>query len=139
MRTMAFKVVDRLFIVVYGAANPSNEEWRDYLEEVRRHGIDRTVQLISTDGGRPTSSQRAELDQLLARRPVPVAVCTGSARVRTLVTAMSWFNRLIRAFPANGIRDAVDYLELPTSRTQLVVREIGKLRLELGLDRRATA
>ena len=137
MKTMAFKVIDRLFVVVYGTANPSDQEWRAYLDVVSQHGVDRTVQLIATDGGRPTSSQEKELNALLAGRTVPVAVCTGSARVRGTVMAMSWFNREIKSFPAMAVREALDYLGLPASRTELILREIAKLRLELGLERRA--
>src|SRR6185437_1531685 len=87
MKNMAIKVIDRLFLVVYGAANPTDEEWNDYLDQVAHHGIDRTMQLIRTDGGEPTNAQRDKLNRLLGGRPVPVAVVTGSARVRLTVTA----------------------------------------------------
>jgi hypothetical protein len=139
MKNMAIKVVDRLFIVVYGATNPTDEEWRDYLDLVERHGIDRTMQLICTDGGGPSSAQRRDLNDRLAGRTVPVAVVSGSARVRGTVTMLSWFNRRIRAFPASGLRDAIAYLEIPASRTDLIEREMERLRQELGQGRRATA
>src|SRR5580698_8857062 len=102
MKNMAITVIDRLFIVVYGATNPTDEEWRAYLAMVERHGIDRTMQLIATDGGGPTSSQRRVLNEILAGRAVPVAVVSGNARIRGTVTALSWFNRRIKAFPPSG-------------------------------------
>jgi hypothetical protein len=139
MKNMAFKVVDRLFIVVYGAGDPTDEEWRDYLKVVEQHGIDRTMQLVFTEGGRPNSSQSGYLTGLLKGRTVPVAVLSASAGVRARVTAMSWFNRKIRAFAPSAIRDAIAYLEIPASRTDLIVREIDKLRLEIGGDRRESA
>ena len=139
MKNMAFKVVDRLFIVVYGAANPTDEEWVNYLKIVERHGIDRTMQLILTDGGGPSSTQRKYLNELLAGRTVPVAILTGSTTIRGTVTALSWFNRKIRAFPPTGLRDAIAYLEIPATRTELIEREMEKLRLALGRDKRATA
>ena len=139
MRNIAIKVVDRLFIVVYGARDPTDDEWADYLALVRRHGVDRTMQLIFTDGGEPTSTQRRLLNELLGGRPVPVAVVSASARVRGTVTALSWFNRRIRAFPPHGLRDALDYLEIPASRTELIEREARRLREELAQDRRASA
>ncbi len=139
MKNMAIKVIDRLFLVVYGAANPTDEEWNDYLDQVAHHGIDRTMQLIRTDGGEPTSAQRDKLNRLLDGRPVPVAVVTGSARVRLTVTALSWFNRQIRAFPVTGLRDAIAYLEIPASRTELIQREVTRLQEDLERGRQATA
>jgi hypothetical protein len=139
MKNMAIKVIDRLFLVVYGATNPTDDEWRDYLALVKRHGIDRTMQLVITDGGGPSPLQRRDLNDLLAGRPVPVAVVSASPRVRAIVTALSWFNRRIRAFPPSGLRDAIAYLEIPASRTELIQREYLELREELRQGRQATA
>jgi hypothetical protein len=139
MKNVGIKIVDRLFIVVYGAADPTDDEWAGYLELVERHGIERTMQLICTDGGEPSSVQRRRLNELLAGRTVPVAVVSGSARVRGTVTALSWFNRKIKAFPPSGLREAIAYLEIPATRTELIEREIIKLRAELGQGRRASA
>lgn len=139
MRNIAIRVVDRLFIVVYGTRDPTDDEWRSYLALVRQHGVERTMQLIVTDGGRPTSAQDRQLTELLDGRPVPVAVVTGSARVRVTVAAQSWFNKQIQAFPQHGLRDALEYLEIPLSRTELIEREVARLREELTQDRRASA
>ncbi len=134
MKNMAVKVVDRLFIVAYGAASPTPEEWADYLELVAHHGVDRTAQLIWTAGGEPTPAQRDKLNRLLAGREVPVAVVTGSARVLLTVTALSWFNRGIRAFRPSGLYGALTYLEIPTTRGPLIERELNKLRDEVAAD-----
>jgi len=139
MKNLAIKVIDRLFIVVYGAHDPTDEEWDDYLALAKRNGIEQTVQLICTDGGAPTSAQRRELNEILGGRTVPVAVVSRSPRVRATVTALSWFNRAIKAFPEKGLRDALEYLEIPASRADLIEGEIQRLRLELSLGSRASA
>jgi hypothetical protein len=131
MRNIAFKVIDRLFIVVYGSADPTDEEWRGYLDEIERHGVDRTMQLVITEGGGPTAAQRRYLEEVLAGRTVPVAVFASSVSVRAMVSAMSWVNRDIRAFSPNGLFDALSYLEIPVSRADLIEREVEKLRLAL--------
>jgi hypothetical protein len=95
---MAFKMVDRVFIVAHGAEDPSDEEWSGYLGAVEHHGIDRTMQLVFTEGRGPTPSLTAGLNDLLAGRTMPVAVFSASAGVRARVTAMSWFNRKFKAF-----------------------------------------
>jgi hypothetical protein len=139
MKNLAIKVIDRLFIVVYGTQDPSDEEWGDYLALAERHGIDQTMQLICTDGGEPTASQRRELNERLGGRTVPVAVVSTSPRVRATVTALSWFNRRIKAFPPSGLAEALEHLEIPASRTDLIAREIRTLRLELSQGSRASA
>jgi hypothetical protein len=139
MKNMAFKVIDRLFLVVYGTKDPTDDEWRAYIADVERHGIDRTMQLVFTEGGGPTAPQRRFLEELLAGRTVPVAVMTSSSSIRLMVTAMSWVNREIRSFPPTGLYDALAYLEIPASRAELIEREIKKLRCSLGSDARATA
>ena len=132
MKTIAIAVIDRLFVVVYGTADPTYPEWGSYLDLVKQHGIDRTMQLIVTDGGEPNPIQRRQLEELLAGRTVPVAVISGSLRVRATVTALSWLNRKIMAFPPAGLSDALGYLEIPPSRTALIVQTI--LRLTEDLD-----
>ena len=139
MKNLAIRVIDRLFIVVYGAHDPSDEEWDAYLALAKRHGIEQTVQLICTDGGAPTSAQRLQLNEILGGRTVPVAVVSRSPRVRATVTALSWFNRAIKAFPEKGLRDALEYLEIPASRADLIEGEIHKLRRELSQGSRASA
>ena len=133
MKNVAIKVIDRLFLVVYGTADPTDEEWDAYLGLVKHHGIDRTMQLICTDGGEPSTQQRKVLNEVLGGRPVPVAVVSSSVRVRGTVTALSWFNRKIRAFPPWALKDALAYLEIPATRQRLIDRVVGELRAELGL------
>ena len=70
---------------------------------------------------------------------MPVAVISGSVRVRGTVAALSWFNRKIKAFPPSAVRDAIAYLEIPVSRTDLIEREVRKLRFELTDSTRASA
>jgi hypothetical protein len=139
MKNVAIKVVDRLFVVVYGTAAPSDAEWDGYLAQVERQGVERTVQLIYTDGGEPTAGQRQRLNDLLAGRMVPVAVVTSDARVRRTVTVLSWFNRKIKAFRPGELCEALAYLEIPQSRAELIDEEVRTLRASLGRERRATA
>jgi hypothetical protein len=139
MKNIAIKVMDQLFIVVYGTGNPSDEEWERYLDLVARHGVELTVQLISTDGGEPTGAQRRRLNAMLGGRMVPVAVVSDKPSVLRTVSVLSWFNRKIKAFPASALDEALAHLEIPKSRATLIAKEIGLLRAELGQGHRATA
>jgi len=129
VRNLAFKVIDRLLLVVFGAHDPTDEEWIRFLMAVERHGIDRTMMLIVTDGGGPTPMQRRHLDELLAGRSVPVAVMSDRTAIRTAVRVLSWFNRKIRAFSSTGLLDAMAYLGIPSGRAKLLQAAIDELRL----------
>jgi hypothetical protein len=139
MKHIAIKVIDRLFIVAYRTTNPTDAEWDEYLALVERHGIEQTVQLICTDGGEPTALQRRKLNALLAGRMVPVAVVSDEPRILRTVSFLSWFNRKIKVFPAARLDLALEHLEIPTSRAEMIAAEIRSLRAQLGQDRRATA
>jgi hypothetical protein len=129
---MGIKVIDRLVLVVYGTAGPTDAQWIEHLGLVECNGIDRTAHLIVTDGGGPTAAQRRLLYGLLAGRTRPVAVVSGSLRVRAIVTAISWFNGAIKAFPASGLPEAIAHLEIPGSRWGLITSEVAMLARRLG-------
>jgi hypothetical protein len=132
-RNLAIQVVDQLFIVAYGATSPTDEEWSSYLGLVQRHGIE-TQHIVFTEGGAPTSAQRHQLAALLNGRTVPVAVLSSSARMRATVTALSWFNPRIKAFPPSALSDALDFLDVPASRADLIADALHKLQAELDQE-----
>jgi hypothetical protein len=133
MKNMQFKVVGDTFIVVYGARNPTNEEWEEYLAEVERQGFERTVQLIVTEGGGPDSTQRKLLNEKLKGRSVPVAVISKNPIIRGVVTALSWFNTKIRAFVPSNFADALRHLGIREAEGKTLEREVNELRIGLDL------
>jgi len=135
MKTMATTVIDRLVIVALGTTDPSDEEWKEYLKLIERQGIERTQHLIVTEGGEPAFGQRRQLNALVAGRKVPVAVVSASPWVRATVAVLSWFNRRIKPFPASRLRDAIAYLEIPSTRIDLITRKLDELRRELRAPR----
>jgi hypothetical protein len=134
VKNLAVKVVDRLFIVACGATAPTGAEWAAYLDLVKHHGVDRTMQIVRTDGGGPMPAQRRELDKVLAGRIVPMAVLSESIRVRWGMTVASWFSRHLRAFRPSELGEALAFLEIPASRADLIERELCRLRQEVERD-----
>jgi hypothetical protein len=134
--SLAARFVDNVCLAAYGPTDPTDGEWARYLSLVERGGVMGTVQLIHTEGGAPTSAQRRQLVELLGGRSVPVAVLSHSARVRLTVTALSWFNRGIRAFPPPSLLDALAYLEIPARRAGVIGGELAQLRLAVAVDAR---
>jgi hypothetical protein len=134
MSTMAVKVIDRLFLVVYGAAAPDDDEWDRFLRLFLSHGVDKTMLLVLTDGGMPTRTQQQRLDDMMAGCFVPVAIVSESAALRAKTAALSWIVRGLKAFPATdaGLGNALAFLEIPSTRVELIAREAAALRYALG-------
>ncbi len=129
MSTMVFQVVDRTFLILLGAAPPTDGEWQELLDATKRHGIEGTSQLVYTEGGLPTAAQRAALARVLAGQTVPVAVLADGWAVRAAVTIAAWFTwRRLRAFRTEQIDEALAFLEIPRSRAAVLVRTIDALR-----------
>lgn len=135
MKTLAFKVIDRLFIVVYGASSPSEEDWIAYIRAVEQNGAGNILQLIYTEGGSPTPRQKEELDIMLAGRSAPVAVISNRRRVRVRVRLAAWFNRQIKAFPMDrlGMIDALSFLGIQEGRFEMVDEALSRLILSVRL------
>jgi hypothetical protein len=134
-KCIAFAIIDRMVLVVHGSESPSDKEWARYLEVLKQHGFDGTTQLLYSDGGGPSPTQRRDLHDLLDGRTMPVAVLSDSAQVHGMVTAMSWFNPQIRAFPPAALREALAYLGIPANYAELIEQERYNLRLSLGAQR----
>jgi hypothetical protein len=124
-------VIDRLVIVAYGDGPPTEHEWRDYLRLIERQGVGQAVHLVATEGGEPTIAQRRQLAALQAGRRVPVAVVSDSALVRGTVMLLSCIDRQIKAFPRAHVADALEHLEIPTSRTGLVEDALRRLQADV--------
>jgi hypothetical protein len=130
---MRAKPMDRVFLVACGKAPPTEEEWAAYVNLVEAQGVG-MAQIILTDGGEPTTRQRQALDRVLDGLPMPTAILSSNRRVRFFVWLLSCFDRTIAGFPADGMRDALYFLEVPMSRAPFYQRELDKLRAEIDDD-----
>ena len=131
---MAVKVIDRLLIVVFGILDPTDADWRGFLKLIKSHGIIKTQHLIYTDGGAPSVEQYRDLRALIAGRIVPTAVVCDSFRVRAGLVTLSLFTSSVKPFPPSGVAEALRFLEIPMIRFDLVMRELQKLRAEVGQE-----
>lgn len=127
-KRMAFRVVDRVLVLVHAAEDPGDDEWMEYVQEIKRQGSVLLPQIVLTDGGRPNSTQRKLLTDVLAGRGMKVAVLSASTLVRGVVTAISWFNRDIRSFEPHALGHALEYLGVPTSQDATIQAALTALR-----------
>lgn len=129
-----------LFLVMHTKDNPTDEEWAEYMEFTRKNLKQIKCTMIMTEGGGPNAMQRGALNDLFEAENFKgkVSVVTLSRLVRGIVTALGWFNPNIRAFSTIQIPAALEYLGVPASDNDAVMREIKSLRIRVGLPPTST-
>lgn len=132
MKSMNFKVLDKVLVLVHTAENPNDEEWMSYVREIQRQGKDLLPQIVLTEGGRPNTVQRKALTDVLAGRSVKVAVLSEQAMVRGVVTAIGWFNKDIKAFSPSNLSPAMSYLGLSEAHRFVIEGSLSFLRGNLA-------
>lgn len=111
-----------LLLTAHNASSQSTEEWvGNYLKYVIAYKGDiprgRLINLVFAEGPGPNSKQRRIANDIFEGKKyeLKVSVVTSSVRVRAVVTALSWLNPHIRAFPAESLPNAVDHIGYPRS------------------------
>lgn len=137
MKSMVFKIVGNVHIVINGTTEPHDEDWRLYMNAVRSEEQKMTDfakmrTLVFSGGGGPNAKQRKEINEFLGGRATPVAIVTSSTIMRGIVTALQWFNPLARAFSPDNVVAAMQFLGTSNSDTNLVWSEAKKLQRSVG-------
>lgn len=136
-KTLAFELLPpRAAVLVHGRENPSEAEWNAYIDALA--GLIAKVGdisvLVVTDGGGPNSVQRTDMnDRIRGGNDMRGAVVTESRVARGIVTALSWFNAGVKAFPPVRLRDALRHLGLDEAEQAEALAAVRRLRDELGL------
>lgn len=121
-----------LHVVIGAHANspPADAEWKRYLgtiEATLTSHPEATRGLTFTDGAVPSILQRGALNRILSGRNIPVAVVSESTLVRTVITALGWFNADIRAFEPTELFRACEHLGVSTSDRRSFLVELSRL------------
>jgi hypothetical protein len=139
---MVFAIIGQYTVAVHTRKPPSDEEWAEYLTAhapLIEKGVSMRV-LIVTEGGAPTAVQRMKMNEMVAEwikvNPdcVRSAIITSSAFVRGVVTAISWFRPIARAFSHDHMDQAFSYLEIPPKYIPEIEQMIPVLKSKLGTD-----
>lgn len=138
MKNVAFKVMGRWLLGVYGEHDPTPEDGVECLRILRGLDLARIRILIYSKGGVPTPTQRKEMNELVKGLDIPVAVLSGSRIARGVVTALSWFNHNMKPFAPDDELDAFEYLEIPVELHDSVSQELHRLVEEVGQRKTST-
>lgn len=130
MSRLATHLVGDLLLAVYGESNPSDADFSAAMVNFKNADPSRSRLLVLTLGGGPTTLQRSQLNTLLNGRTMRTAIVyeIDSVILRNLITATSWFNKGVKAFPSRELHDALRYLEITAAQFPEVRRELERLR-----------
>jgi hypothetical protein len=141
--TMGWGVLEiderRVLVAVHGTAPPSDAEWQEWIEMLAHHGraVDQELVLLSnlvvTEGGAPTTEQRARVNAMVtAGRSRPaVAVVTSNRMVRLMVRGFSIFNDRVRVFAPGEWRGAALHAGVPSDRFASLVSLVGRIEADV--------
>jgi hypothetical protein len=123
-------------VILIQTDTPTDEEWKRYTASLRAkkeilQDMSRMKAIAVTEGGSLTPTQRREVNEIVGKEGGLAVVFSTSAIVRTMVTALSWFNPLIKAFALSEKEAAFKHLKLSQAESADVVRTIDRLRIEL--------
>jgi hypothetical protein len=121
-----------LIILAHTSHPPSDAEWGAYCAAIGKLDVQRVKSVAFTDGGAPNSSQRKQLNKLLAGAVSRGCVVSSSKFVHHVVTGLSWFNSQVRAYSPHQVDAALQYLDVRADELGLVHGEIQRLRDRLG-------
>src|SRR5690348_4154985 len=90
-------------VILIQQDTPTDEEWKRYTDSLRAKkelikDMSKMKAIAVTEGGSLTPTQRREVNEIVGKEGGLAVVFSDSAIMRTMVTALSWFNPLIKAF-----------------------------------------
>jgi hypothetical protein len=135
---MGFKIVGTLHILVVSDRDPSPNDWTEYMRALQaeeRKGVDVSEwrSLVFSDGGGPNASQRKAVSDLLKGRSSPLAIVSGNALMRGVITALRWFNPLCRAYAPHEVGEALKFLNVPLLKFDSIKQNALEIQRSLGL------
>lgn len=134
-RTMAWRYEGRLAVVMHGFKSPTDMEWQRFLNEGVEHGTGPHLRiLVISHGGGPDGEQRKQLGRVISGTSAPTVVMSGSALVRGITSALTFFNRHIKALDMSDDESAYRHLGLTAEERARVQQIRRELAVELGLE-----
>jgi len=132
---MVFEAVGRTLVVVHNRDFPTDAEWDAYLQALEAHLSHRHERrsLVLTEGGAPSSKQRARMSAVINDAvAAPTAVVSSSSAVRATVGALHFSNAAIHAFEPGDLDGAMAHLGLSESERQQILVVLPTLQNRVG-------
>jgi hypothetical protein len=134
-RTMAFRLVNDVVVLVHNSQPPSDRDYIRYMNFCRNLPATCNRYVIFTPGAGPNAAQRKLTTDTMEKRGdknILAAVVTDSTMALGIVHALSWFSTGIRAYSSSQVDDAWRYLKVTDTEAAQIMAEMRELRAEVG-------
>src|SRR5687767_6883659 len=126
---MGFDRAGKTFVAVLGAKDAAPKEWKSFIlaleeELMSIHGV-----LLFSAGASIDVQEREQLEAVLTRGRLRVAVLTESKHLRGAVTALSWFKIPIKSFSTNDVEPALEHLRVEKAERARVYTALAQLKV----------
>ena len=123
-------------IILVQVETPTAEEWKRYTDSLRAKketvkDFSKVKAIAYSLGGSLTPAQRKEVSDIVGPKGGLAVVFSNSAIMRGVVTGLSWFNPLIKAFSPHETDEAFKHLQLTPFEGTDVLRTMDKLKTEI--------
>jgi hypothetical protein len=131
---MVFQAVGRTLLVVHNKDYPTDAEWDAYLEALIAQVSSQPHRrsLVFTEGGAPSSKQRARMTARVGDAVAPTAVVSSSPAVRATVGALNLHNKAIGVFAPSDIDGALGHLGLKEDERGRILACLPSLQQRVG-------
>ena len=128
-KSMGFDRAGKTFVAVCGAKTATPKEWNAFIAALEDQLSVVSSLLIFSAGASIDIREREQLERLLTRGRLRVAVLTDSKLLRGAVTALSWFKIPIKSFAANNVDLALDHMRVQKADRALVYTVLAQLKV----------
>jgi hypothetical protein len=126
---MGFDHAGRTFIAVLGAKDAAPADWSQFVRALEDQLINVNGLLIFSAGASIDVREREQLEGVLTRGRLRVAVLTDSKALRGAVTALSWFKIPIKSFAANAVEPALNHIRVEKAERARVYTALAQLKV----------
>ncbi|HYQ45530.1 MAG TPA: hypothetical protein VER11_26265 [Polyangiaceae bacterium] len=128
-----FDIVDHVMLVVHADMPPSDSDWARMVlvRNANRERL-RGNLVIAPPRASINASQRADVTKFMKETGIAIAVVTDSALIRGVARAVGLLGVPVRAFTPGELRNALDFLLVPSSRQPEFSRRIELMSLQLA-------
>lgn len=132
MTNVIFKIVSgKWLLCVYGKNDATDEDVAEIVRVMRNLDLKQVRMAAYTMGGTLKAHHRKQLNDVVEGKFPPLAVLIGNPLARGVITAMSWFNQNVKAFPPDDELEAFAYLGIPDDLHEHCSNELHRLITEM--------
>jgi hypothetical protein len=129
LNSVGFDRAGGTFVAVLGAKTPTPKEWNAFIAALDAQILEVNRLLLFSAGASIDVAEREQLERVLTRGRLRVAVLTDSKLLRGAATALSWFKIPIKSFAANEVERALEHLRVDKAERARVYTTLAQLKV----------